>query len=308
MRSYSASNAVNLYGFWSIASSLRGIWSQSSVKLVIILCNCCRHECFCKCSTLINGNTGLQRKWSLLTFPSNLISTPHFTIWRKIAHMARPHTAIIIEPPDMDLPDDLIIRHEFSALKVRSPSRPEPLRQSNAGLHFRSQRILHFQWDDGDVTINNALTRPLTQIVAWNTMETLHDLIRRNKRPGCLISRGNKENSKTHQSPSVLRTPPLWKIIRPSPSVLCTPPFEKSLFLVGIYFGLGVYFDKYGNFIVDKRLLRRETMRCFASFRNVFFGKALFPCRNHLYRVTRFPFEQCNHVQIFKNARGPFYN
>ena len=30
---------------------------------------------------------------------------------------------------------------------------------------------------------------------------------------------------------------PLWKIPHQKPSVLCTPPFEKSLFLVGAYFG-----------------------------------------------------------------------
>ena len=46
-----------------------------------------------------------------------------------------------------------------------------------------------------------------------------------NKRPGRLICRSNKNNSKTHQNPSVL----------------CTPPCEKSLFLVGAYFGVGVY-------------------------------------------------------------------
>ena len=40
--------------------------------------------------------------------------------------------------------------------------------------------------------------------------------------------------------------PPLWKITHQKPSVLCTPPFEKSLFLVGAYFGVGVYFGKYG--------------------------------------------------------------
>ena len=45
----------------------------------------------------------------------------------------------------------------------------------------------------------------------------------------------------THHSPSVLCTPPLWKITHQKPSVLCIPPFEKSLFLVGIYFGVGVY-------------------------------------------------------------------
>ena len=43
----------------------------------------------------------------------------------------------------------------------------------------------------------------------------------RNKRPGRLIFRCNKKHFETHQSPSVL----------------CTPPFEKSLFLVGVYFG-----------------------------------------------------------------------
>ena len=42
---------------------------------------------------------------------------------------------------------------------------------------------------------------------------------------------------------------PLWKITHQSPSVLCTPPFEKSLFLVGAYFGVGVYFGKNGIFI-----------------------------------------------------------
>ena len=37
---------------------------------------------------------------------------------------------------------------------------------------------------------------------------------------------------------------PLWKIIHQDPSVSCTPPFEKWRFLVGVYFGVGVYFDK----------------------------------------------------------------
>ena len=31
-----------------------------------------------------------------------------------------------------------------------------------------------------------------------------------------------------------------------NPLVLCTPPFEKSLFLVGAYFAVGVYFGEYG--------------------------------------------------------------
>ena len=51
----------------------------------------------------------------------------------------------------------------------------------------------------------------------------------------------------THQSPSVLCTPPLWKITHQKPSVLCTPPFEKSLFFVGAYFWVGVYFGKYAK-------------------------------------------------------------
>ena len=38
---------------------------------------------------------------------------------------------------------------------------------------------------------------------------------------------------------------PLWKIIHQKPSVLCTPPFEKSLFLVDLFFRVG----KYGNVI-----------------------------------------------------------
>ena len=38
---------------------------------------------------------------------------------------------------------------------------------------------------------------------------------------------------------------PLWKITHQSPLVLCTPPFEKPLFWVGAYFGVGVYLGKY---------------------------------------------------------------
>ena len=61
-----------------------------------------------------------------------------------------------------------------------------------------------------------------------------------NKRPGRLIFRGNKKHSKTHRfcvlppleiHPSKLIGfvySPLWKITHQSPSVLCTPPFEKS--------------------------------------------------------------------------------
>ena len=39
---------------------------------------------------------------------------------------------------------------------------------------------------------------------------------------------------------------PLWKITHHNPSVLCTPPFEKALFLMNAYFGMGVYLGKYG--------------------------------------------------------------
>ena len=56
--------------------------------------------------------------------------------------------------------------------------------------------------------------------------------IYRNKRPGRLIFRSNKKISKTHQSPSVLGT----------------PPFEKSLFLVGVYFGkYGVFENRFSS-------------------------------------------------------------
>ena len=98
----------------------------------------------------------------------------------------------------------------------------------------------------------------------------------RYKRPGCLMSKNNKilkpirnhrfcvlPPVKNHPSkplrfcvlPAVKNHPskaiglvyfPLWKITHQRPSVLCTPPFEKSLFLVGAYFGVGVYFGKYG--------------------------------------------------------------
>ena len=81
-----------------------------------------------------------------------------------------------------------------------------------------------------------------------------------NKRPGRLIFTSKKFQNPPkaigfacsplwnifHQRPSVLCTPPLWEIIHHTPSILCTPPFEKSLVLVGAYFGVGVYFGKYG--------------------------------------------------------------
>ena len=53
---------------------------------------------------------------------------------------------------------------------------------------------------------------------------------------------------KTHPSKSIgFVYSPLWKITHQNPSVLCTPLFGKSLFLMGAYFGLGVYFGKYGT-------------------------------------------------------------
>ena len=57
----------------------------------------------------------------------------------------------------------------------------------------------------------------------------------RNKRPGRLILEAIK-NSKTHQKPSVLSI----------------PPFEKSLFSMGVYVGVGVHFDKYDSFTEKK--------------------------------------------------------
>ena len=45
---------------------------------------------------------------------------------------------------------------------------------------------------------------------------------------------------------SVWCTPPFEKSLIKKPLVLCTPPFEKLLFLVDAYFGVGVYFGKYG--------------------------------------------------------------
>ena len=111
----------------------------------------------------------------------------------------------------------------------------------------------------------------------------LHTVFCRNKRPGRLILRSNKQTSpsnpsKAIKSPLISCTPPfekspikshrfralpplknhsskaigfmyspLWKIIHQKPLVLCTPPFEKWLYLVGAYFGVGVYFGKYGT-------------------------------------------------------------
>ena len=60
---------------------------------------------------------------------------------------------------------------------------------------------------------------------------------------------------KTNQNPLVLCTPPFEKSPIQNPSVLCTPPFEKSLFLVDAYFGVGVYFDKYGMWSSFSRII-----------------------------------------------------
>ena len=49
----------------------------------------------------------------------------------------------------------------------------------------------------------------------------------RNKRPGRLILRSNKTNSKTHQNPSVLCTPP-FENHSPKPVGFVYSPFEKS--------------------------------------------------------------------------------
>ena len=55
--------------------------------------------------------------------------------------------------------------------------------------------------------------------------------------PGAQLLEAITKHSKTHQKPLVL----------------CTPPFEKSLSLVGAYFGVGLYFGKYGNFYITSR-------------------------------------------------------
>ena len=59
---------------------------------------------------------------------------------------------------------------------------------------------------------------------------------------------------------------PLGKITHQTPSVSCTPPFEKSLFLVGDYFGVGAYFDKYGSFVYES-FLNPEKFQDFFSKR-----------------------------------------
>ena len=50
----------------------------------------------------------------------------------------------------------------------------------------------------------------------------------------------------THPKPIGFVYSPLWKVTHQNSSVLCTPPFEKSLFLMGAYLGVGVYFSEYG--------------------------------------------------------------
>ena len=79
---------------------------------------------------------------------------------------------------------------------------------------------------------------------AVHTMH-LHICISRNKRPERLIFRSNKKIPEPIKSHRFCVLPPL-KNHPSNPSVLFTPPFEKSLFLVGAYFGVGVYFGKYG--------------------------------------------------------------
>ena len=53
--------------------------------------------------------------------------------------------------------------------------------------------------------------------------------------PGAQFLEAIRKHSKTHQNPLVL----------------CTPPFEKAQFLVGSYFGVGIYFGKYGVYTFD---------------------------------------------------------
>ena len=74
-------------------------------------------------------------------------------------------------------------------------------------------------------TLSNAFIQSKT-FKPYNWYKNTEYHICRNKRPERLIFRGNKKHFTTHQNPSVL----------------CTPPFEKSLFLMGVYFG------KYGDF------------------------------------------------------------
>ena len=76
-------------------------------------------------------------------------------------------------------------------------------------------------------------------------MKEIKHRICRNKRPGRLIFRSNKNTFQIPPNPIGFVYSPLWKITHQDPSVLCTPPFEKSLFLVGAYNGMGVYFGKY---------------------------------------------------------------
>ena len=64
---------------------------------------------------------------------------------------------------------------------------------------------------------------------------------------------------------------PLWKVPHQSPSVLCTPPFEKSLFVVGAYFGVGVYSGKYVTLIYflvlwNKRSRENDGKKHFSVF------------------------------------------
>ena len=142
--------------------------------------------------------------------------------------------------------------------------------------------------------LNSSTTAPhydSTFVSATFALQNKYDWhhIFRNKRPERLTFRSNKKifqnPSKpigfvysplwkiTHQSPSVLCTPPfenhpskpigfvytpLWKITLQNPSVLCTPPCEKSLFLVGDYYGLGVYFGKYGILLWPTVLTSRQ--------------------------------------------------
>ena len=94
----------------------------------------------------------------------------------------------------------------------------------------------------------NKKTPDAFNVCSYNPINPTHQglwyRICRNKRPGRLIFRRNKKIPKAIG----FMYSPLWKITHQSPSVLCSPPFEKSLFLVGAYFGVGVYFGKYGMY------------------------------------------------------------
>ena len=145
-------------------------------------------------------------------------------------------------------------KREFRACKNRQRTVTHFLLKNSTNFEIKTLfvRVAFWNWTKEKKTCNK-----------WE-LHSYH--ICRNRRLGRLIFRSHKKHSKTHQNPIGFVYSSLWKITHQKPSVLCTPPFEKSLFLVGAYFGVSVSFGKYGKFILNFHVRRAFVVQSNTAF------------------------------------------